>query len=158
MALFLRHSRLGQYAFVIGSDENAARLEGVSVRGVKLAIYSLAGLFAGLAGAMQFVSLGAGDPSAANRLELQVIAAVVIGGGSFAGGKGAVLGTIIGCLILSVSNFGLTHAVASGLSQDLLAAMILIGAASLDRLRCNLDRRLELERTDAVEAHAIPLR
>ena len=84
----LIYTRLGRHVFAVGSNEQAARLCGIPVARVKLAVYVLGGLFAGAAGLMQFSRLTVGDPTGANGLELNVIAAVVIGGGSLAGGEG----------------------------------------------------------------------
>ena len=100
LALALRYSLLGRYLYAVGSNEATARLCGISVPRVKLAVYGLAGLATGLAGVMQFLQLTVGDPTTADGLEFQVIAAVVIGGGSLSGGEGTVLGTLIGCLII----------------------------------------------------------
>ena len=86
----LLYTRLGRHVFAVGSNEQAARLCGIPVARVKLAVYVLGGLFAGVAGLMQFSRLTVGDPTGANGLELNVIAAVVIGGGSLSGGEGSV--------------------------------------------------------------------
>lgn len=136
LALGLRYSLLGRYIYAIGSNEATARLCGISVPRVKLAVYTLAGLATGLAGVMQFVYLDAtGDPVTADGLELQVIAAVVIGGGSLNGGEGTVLGTLIGCLIMSVLNNGCVHAGIPPASQDIIIGAIIVAAVTLDRFR-----------------------
>jgi ribose transport system permease protein len=136
LAMVLRYSLLGRYVYAVGSNEATARLCGIAVPGVKLAVYGLAGLATGLAGVMQFLYLSAeGDPVTADGLELQVIAAVVIGGGSLSGGEGTVLGTLIGCLIMSVLNNGCVHAGISNASQDIIIGAIIVGAVTLDRIR-----------------------
>ncbi len=135
LAVALRSSLLGRYAFAVGSNEATARLCGVGVSRVKIAVYGIAGLFAGLAGVMQFLQLTVGDPTTADGLELQVIAAVVIGGGSLSGGEGSVLGTLIGCLIIGVLNAGCTHAGIPNATQDVIIGTIIVAAVALDRLR-----------------------
>jgi ribose/xylose/arabinose/galactoside ABC-type transport system permease subunit len=136
LALTLRYSVLGRYIYAIGSNEATARLCGINVARVKITVYTLAGLATGLAGVMQFVYLDAtGDPVTADGLELQVIAAVVIGGGSLSGGEGTVLGTLIGCLIMSVLNNGCVHAGIPNATQDVIIGTIIVAAVALDRLR-----------------------
>jgi ribose/xylose/arabinose/galactoside ABC-type transport system permease subunit len=136
LAMALRYSVLGRYIYAIGSNEATARLCGINVARVKITVYTLAGLATGLAGVMQFVYLDAtGDPVTADGLELQVIAAVVIGGGSLSGGEGTVLGTLIGCLIMSVLNNGCVHAGIPNATQDVIIGAIIVAAVALDRLR-----------------------
>ena len=116
VAIVLRYSLLGRYIYAIGSNEATARLCGINVPVIKVMVYTIGGLATGLAGVLQFASLGAmGDPTTAGGLELQVIAAVVIGGGSLSGGEGTVMGTLIGCLIMQVLKNGCVHA---GYSQS----------------------------------------
>jgi ribose/xylose/arabinose/galactoside ABC-type transport system permease subunit len=136
LALVLRYSLPGRYAYAIGSNELTARLCGINVPGMKVLIYALGGLAAGLAGVIVFARLGGvGTPTAAQGLELEVIAAVVIGGGSLSGGEGTVLGTLIGCLIISVLRNGCVHAGISNAMQDIVIGIIIIIAVMLDRLR-----------------------
>jgi ribose transport system permease protein len=101
VAVLLRYAVLGRYAYAIGSSEPAARLCGVPLARTKIVIYTLAGLLTGWAGILRFASVG-GDPSGSVGLELDVIAAVVIGGASLSGGQGTVGGTLIGVLILGL--------------------------------------------------------
>ena len=136
LAFTLRYSLLGRYTYAIGSNEATARLCGINVPVLKVVIYTLGGLATGLAGVLQFAYLGGiGDPTTAAGLELQVIAAVVIGGGSLNGGEGTVLGTLIGCLIMSVLKNGCVHAGIPNASQDIMIGIIIVAAVALDRFR-----------------------
>jgi ribose/xylose/arabinose/galactoside ABC-type transport system permease subunit len=136
LALVLRYSLLGRYAYAIGSNQATARLCGINVPLINVVVYALGGLAMGLAGVMQFINLGAiGDPTSAEGLELQVIAAVVIGGGSLSGGEGTVVGTLIGCLIMSVLKNGCVHAAIPDPSRDIVIGIIIIAAVTLDRIR-----------------------
>jgi ribose/xylose/arabinose/galactoside ABC-type transport system permease subunit len=131
----LLYTRLGRHIFAVGSNEQAARLCGIPVPRVKLLVYVLGGLFAGLAGVMQFSRLTVGDPTGAMGLELNVIAAVVIGGGSLAGGEGSVLGCLIGALIMQVIQSGCSQMGWPNWVQEIVTGVIIVVAVALDRLR-----------------------
>jgi ribose/xylose/arabinose/galactoside ABC-type transport system permease subunit len=107
-AAALRYTVFGRYCYAIGSSEATARLCGVAVERDKVLIYALGGLFAGWAGVLSFAHGNGGDPNAAVGLELDVIAAVVIGGASLSGGQGTVAGTLLGVLILGVLENGVS--------------------------------------------------
>jgi ribose/xylose/arabinose/galactoside ABC-type transport system permease subunit len=134
-ALMLRYTRFGRHVFAIGSNEQTARLCGVHVERVKLLVYTLGGMFAGLGGLMQFSRLTVGDPTVAVGLELDVIAAVVIGGGSLSGGEGSVLGSLVGALIMTVIASGCTQMGLPNWVQEIITGIIIVVAVALDRLR-----------------------
>jgi ribose transport system permease protein len=134
-ALLLGYTRLGRHAVAVGSNELTARLCGVPVTRVRLTIYALGGLLAGLAGVLEFSTLTVGDPTDSVGLELETIAAVVIGGGSLAGGQGSVAGTLIGALLLTVIKAGCTHLGMPNWIQEILTGGIIVIAMTLDRLR-----------------------
>jgi len=135
IGLVLRYTRFGRYVFAIGSNEMTARLCGVPVERVKLGIYTLGGVFGGLAGTMQFSRLTVGDPTVAVGLELDVIAAVVIGGGSLSGGEGSVLGSLVGALIMSIIRAGCSQMGLPNWVQEMITGSIIIAAVALDRMR-----------------------
>ncbi len=133
--IMLRYTKLGRHIFALGSNENTARLCGVPTDRVKLIIYTLAAGFAGLGGLMQFSRLTVGDPTVAAGLELDVIAAVVIGGGSFNGGEGSVLGSLVGALIMTVIRSGCSQMGLPNWVQEIVTGSIIVIAVALDRLR-----------------------
>jgi ribose/xylose/arabinose/galactoside ABC-type transport system permease subunit len=135
VAGLLRYTRLGRHTLAVGSNELTARLCGVRVERVKVIVYALGAAFAGLAGVMQFSRLTVGDPTVAVGLELDVIAAVVIGGGSLAGGEGSVLGSIVGALIMTVIRSGCSQMGLPNWVQEIVTGGIIIAAVALDRLR-----------------------
>ena len=100
-SLVLARTRFGRHVFAIGSNEATARLCGIRVPLVKVGIYVLAGVLTGLAGLMQFARLTQGDPTVAIGLELDVIAAVVFGGGTLSGGEGSILGALVGAMLMT---------------------------------------------------------
>ena len=134
-AVLLGYTRLGRHAVAVGSNELTARLCGVPVARVRLAIYTLGGLLAGLAGVLEFSTLTVGDPTDSVGLELEAIAAVVIGGGSLSGGQGSVAGTLLGALLLTVIKAGCTHVGMPNWIQEILTGGIIVVAMTLDRVR-----------------------
>ncbi|MBI1354741.1 MAG: ABC transporter permease [Acidobacteria bacterium] len=134
-ALALRHTVLGRHMFAIGSNENTARICGVRVERTKLWIYTLGGLLTGVAGLMQFSRLTVGDPTAARGMELDIIAAVVIGGGSLSGGEGSVLGSVAGAMLMAVIRNGLSMKGVPNYVQEILTGAIIVAAVALDRWR-----------------------
>ena len=107
-AILLKRTVLGRYCYAIGSNESTARLCGIPINRNKIVLYSVAGLLTGWAGILSFAHVGSGDPSSNVGLELTVIAGVVIGGASLRGGRGTVVGTLLGILILGVLENGVS--------------------------------------------------
>ena len=134
-AALLRYTRLGRHTFAIGSNEETARLCGVAVERVKVLVFTMCGAFAGLAGLMQFSRLTVGDPTVAVGLELNVIAAVVIGGGSLSGGEGSILGTLVGALLMTTIASGCTQMGLPNWVQEIITGAIIVVAVAVDRLR-----------------------
>jgi ribose/xylose/arabinose/galactoside ABC-type transport system permease subunit len=135
VAIMLRYTRRGRHIFAVGSNELASRICGVPVERTKLIVYMLGSGFAALAGILQFSYLTVGDPTTATGMELDIIAAVVIGGGSLAGGEGTVLGSLVGALIMTVVGNGCTKMELPNWVQEIVAGAIIVIAVSLDRLR-----------------------
>ncbi len=134
-SVFMSQTVFGRHIFAIGSNEATARLCGIKVQPMKVLIYGLAGLFFGLAGLMQLSRLTQGDPSAAVGLELDVIAAVVIGGASLSGGTGTILGSMIGALIMAVLRNGSSQMGWPTYTQEIIIGIVIILAVGLDKLR-----------------------
>jgi len=135
MGVILKYTVFGRHVFALGSNEAAARLCGVRTGRVKIAVYVIGGLFCGLSGVMEFSRLTVGDPTVAIGLELDIIAAVVIGGGSLSGGEGGILGSMVGVLIMSFLRNGCTMMGWQNFIQEIIIGAIIITAVTLDRLR-----------------------
>ncbi len=131
----LRYTRLGRHIVAVGSNEAAARLCGVPVTRTKLAVYVLGGAFTGLAGLFQYSRLTLGDPTSAPGHELDVVAAVVIGGGSLSGGEGSVLGSLVGALIMTVIRSGCAQMGWPNWVTEIVFGAIIVAAVALDRFR-----------------------
>lgn len=135
MAFLLRQTVFGRHTLAIGSNELTARLCGVRTDRVKVLVYTISGLLCGLAGVMEFSRLTVGDPTVAIGLELDIIAAVVIGGGSLSGGEGSILGTLVGVFIMAFLRNGCTMMGWPNYFQEIIIGAIIIAAVTLDRMR-----------------------
>ena len=134
-SVLLNRTTFGRHLFAIGSNERTARLCGVRVGRVKIITYAIASSLAAIAGIVEFGKLTVGDPTDSVGLELEVIAACVIGGGSLAGGEGSILGTVIGALLMTVIKTGCQHVGYSNWVQEIVTGTIIIVAAGLDRVQ-----------------------
>ncbi len=137
MALVLRRTVFGRRVFALGSNEAAARACGIAVERFKVWIYGIAGLFFGLAGVGQMSRLRQGDPTVAVGAELDIIAAVVIGGGSLNGGRGSVYGSMVGALIMSLLRNGCQQMGWAPYVQEIIIGVIIVLAVAADRSRAH---------------------
>jgi len=135
MAVILRYAVFGRHIFAIGSNEATARLCGIRINRTKILVYTIAGLFCGLSGVMEFSRLTVGDPTVAVGLELDIIAAVVIGGGSLSGGAGSILGSMIGVFIMAFLRNGCTMMGWPNYIQEIIIGSIIVAAVALDQIR-----------------------
>jgi ribose transport system permease protein len=135
VAWILGRTVLGRYTFALGSNEEAVRLSGVNTDAWKMAIYALAGGICGIAGLLIASRLNSAQPALGLGYELEAIAAVVIGGTSLAGGRGTILGTLIGALIMSVLTNGLRVMSVAPEWQTVVTGAIIVAAVYADQLR-----------------------
>ncbi len=134
LAVVLRYSVFGRYVFAVGSSEATARLCGLPVERIKVAVYALTGLFMAMAGIFDFNNLSRqGSPTSGQGLELEMIAAVVIGGGSLSGGRGSVLGSLVGAVTMTTLRSGCVYAGVSDPIQKLVIGAIIIAAVAIDQ-------------------------
>lgn len=134
-SVILSRTIIGRYNFAIGSNEEATRLSGVNVKKWKVAIYTITGLFTGIAGILMASRLNSAQPSLGMGYELEAIAAVVIGGTSLSGGKGTIVGTVIGALIMSVLTNGLRILSVPQEWQTVVVGLVILLAVYGDILR-----------------------
>lgn len=132
--LVTRKTRFGRYLYAVGGNERAALLTGLRVNRIKLWVYTLGGGLAGVAGLIVTSRLNSAQPNAGLGYELDSIAAVVIGGTSLSGGRGSVLGTVLGCLIIGVLNNGLFLLNVSPFWQQIVKGFVILAAVAIDKL------------------------
>lgn len=137
----LRRTVLGVQIYAVGGNQQAARLTGIKVNRVLLFVYGVSGLLAGLAGIMSASRLYSATGMLGNGYELDAIAAVILGGTSFSGGIGTIVGTLLGALIIAVLNNGLTLLNMSFFWQLVVKGLVIIFAVVVDRLRRRSRRR-----------------
>jgi ribose transport system permease protein len=139
-ALLCHRTVVGRHIYAVGGSERAARLTGVRVDQVKLLVYVLGGALSGVAGLLVTARLDSAQPNAGLGYELDAIAAVVIGGTSLSGGRGSVMGTVLGCLIIGVLNNGLFLLDVSPFWQQVIKGLVILIAVAVDRLGSNSSR------------------
>ncbi len=127
------HTTLGRYIYAVGGSEKASAFAGLRVDSIKVWVYTLGGGLAAVAGLILTARLDAADPKAGLGYELDSIAAVVIGGTSLSGGRGSILGTVLGCLIIGVLNNGLVLLEVSPFWQQVIKGFVILAAVALDK-------------------------
>ncbi len=141
VALLLGYTRFGRHVFAVGSNEAAARLCGIDVARVKILVYALSSVLFGVAGVMELSTLTVGDPTDSIGLELDVIAAVVIGGAPLAGGDGSIVGSVLGALLMTIIKTGAVHKGMPSWTQEIATGAIIVVAVAIDRARHARGRR-----------------
>jgi ribose transport system permease protein len=135
----MKRTRFGRHVYAVGGSEKAARLSGLNVRRIKLLVYTLGGALAGVAGLLVTARLDSATPNAGFSYELDSIAAVVIGGTSLNGGRGTIMGTVLGCLIIGVLNNGLVLLEVSPFWQQVIKGFVILVAVAVDKMGEKVD-------------------
>lgn len=130
----LHRTKFGRHIYAVGGNEGAARVSGINVRKTRILVYTICGLCAGIVSLILTARTNSANPNAADGYELDAIAAAVIGGTSMSGGKGLILGTITGALIIGIMNNGLDLFNISSYAQQVVKGAIIIGAVLIDRI------------------------
>ncbi|PTJ63005.1 ABC transporter permease [Mammaliicoccus sciuri] len=133
LTIILQKTTFGRHTYAIGGNEVASKISGIKVNRVKILIYGISGLMSALAGAILTSRLNSAQPTAGTSYELDAIAAVVLGGTSLTGGKGRIVGTFIGVLIIGVLNNGLNLLGVSSFYQQVVKGIVILIAVLIDR-------------------------
>lgn len=142
VAIFVtRYTGFGRMLYAVGGGQEAARLAGIRVWAVKASAYAICAGLAGLAGVLEASRLGSASPQAGTGIELTAAAAVLLGGTSFAGGVGSMIGTFLGTLLLGVISNGLTISQVSAFWQGIVTGVVLLAAVLLDWFRIRREKR-----------------
>ncbi len=129
----MKRTRFGRQVYAVGGNERAATLSGLNVNRIKTLVYMLGGALAGVAGLLVTSKLNSAQPNAGMSYELDSIAAVVIGGTSLNGGRGTIIGTVLGCLIIGVLNNGLVLLGVSAVWQQVIKGLVILVAVAVDK-------------------------
>jgi ribose transport system permease protein len=132
--VLMKRTRFGRNVYAVGGNEKAATLSGLNVNRIKVLVYTLGGLLSGVAGLLVTARLDSATPNAGLSYELDSIAAVVIGGTSLTGGRGSIMGTVLGCLIIGVLNNGLVLLEVSPFWQQVIKGLVILVAVAVDRV------------------------
>ncbi len=135
VATMMRYTVFGRNVFAIGSSESTARLCGINVPVTVIAVYTIAGFFVAIGGLLYFADVKSGNPSDGTGKELEIIAAVVLGGGSLSGGRGSIFGTMVGALIITVIRSGCSQLSIPNTYTQIFIGCIIIVAVIVDQLR-----------------------
>jgi len=136
IAYFVMHKTIfGRQIYAIGGNEEAARLSGVPVKRVLISVYTISGIVAGIAGIVMASELNSGSGEFGQTWELNVIAAVVVGGTSLMGGQGKIIGTLIGCAIIEVINNGMNLMAISSNTQQIVLGCVILAAIIVDKIK-----------------------
>jgi len=136
--ILLRYTRFGIYIYALGGNEEATRLSGISIEKIKTLAYGIVGISAALAGIVMLARLGTGEPSAGQGYELNAIAAAAIGGASLAGGKGSIIGSLLGATLLSALKVGLIVVGVETFWQYIATGLIIIIAVYIEHIQSKL--------------------
>ena len=129
--ILLSRTKFGRYVYATGSNSECARLSGVKIGTIKILVFTLCGLFASITGFVMAMRLGSGQPTMADGLEMDAITMAVLGGTSLSGGRGFMLGTIIGCMFMTVLSNGFNIIGVSSFWQQVLTGIILVAAVCM---------------------------
>ena len=133
--VLLHYTVLGSYLKAVGGNEQAARFSGIPISATRLAVYTIAGFTVGVAGLLMFTRLSSANPTSGTGKELLVIASVIIGGASLSGGRGSIVGTLIGALIMQVISNGCTALRLQDPIQEIVIGTVIVTAVAVDQLR-----------------------
>jgi ribose transport system permease protein len=131
--ILTKKTRFGRYIYAIGGNENAARLSGINIKKIKILVYTIAGGLAAVGGLIVTARLDSAQPNAGISYELDAIAAVVIGGASLSGGRGTIMGTVLGAIIIGVLNNGLVLLNVSPFWQQVVKGLVILLAVIIDK-------------------------
>ena len=133
--IVLQYTRFGRHVYAVGGNQEAARLAGINTKRVLRQVYMLCGVLSALSGILLASRMNSGQPNAGLMYELDVIAAVVVGGASLFGGRGSIVGTFVGAMLIGVSRNGLNLLNVNSYIQQIIVGLVILVAVMLDQMR-----------------------